>query len=239
MELSITLAAQYEINNYAELLEQVCKFVQEEIRSSSLPPLPIFTFWLENSNQFTGVPLRIIGKDANKFVSLISSDPIERPITTIIIPYLKIQSIQIQQSEAILGILMKREQTMHQNLKLVTLASIRNRFEVKWKNVATKNELLPYVYFNWDEVGNSEFEKQNIVTISNALIKAIDQVTQSETKRNIFNKLQTLQISNAPLKDIQIEKQGAFLYLRANFLRAPSLSIEKELFVLLNDSLMT
>ena len=239
MDLSITLAAQYEITSYAELLEQVCRFVQDEIRSASLPPLPIFTFWLENGSHFTGVPLRIVGKDTHKFVTLISSDPIERPITTIIIPYIKIQSIQIAQSESIMGILMKREQTTHQNLKLVTLASIRNRFEVKWKDVATRKGLLPYVYFNWDEVGNSEFEKQNIVTISNALVKAIDKVTESEMKRIIFNKLQTLQISNAPIKDILIERQGAFLYMKANFLRAPALSIENELVTLLNDSLMT
>lgn len=240
MELSITLAAQYEVSNFAELLEQVCKFVQEEIRTPSLPPLPIFTLHMENGSHFTGVPLRVTGKDPSKLITLISSDPIERPITTIIVPFTKIQSVQVSQSETILGILMKREQSTYQNLKLVTLSAIRNAFELKWKEVATKNSLLPYVYFNWDEVGQSDFEKQNIVTISNALVKAIDAVTsKSDTKKIIFNKLQTLQVSNAPLKDIQIEKQGAFLYLRCNFLRAPSLSIEKELTTLLNDILMT
>lgn len=240
MELSITLAAQYEVSNITELIEQVCRFVQEEIRSPSLPPLPIFTLHMENGAHFTGVPLRVTGKDASKFITLISSDPIERPITTLVVPISKIQSIQVSQSESILGILMKREQNAYQNLKLVTLAAIRNAFELKWKEVATKNSLLPYVYFNWDEVGNSDFEKQNIVTISNALVKAIDTVTsKSETKKIIFNKLQTLQVSNAPIKDIQIEKQGAFLYLRCNFLRAPSLSIEKELTTLLSDILMT
>jgi len=240
MDLSITLAAQYEVTNFAELLESVCKFVQEEIRTPSLPPLPIVTLFMENGNSFTGVPLRITGKDAAKFLSLISSDPIERPITTIIVPFAKIQSVQVSQSETILGILMKREQNAYQNLKLVTLAAIRNAFELKWKDLAAKNSLLPYVYFNWDEVGNSDFEKQNIVTISNALVKAIDTVTStSETKKIIFNKVQTLQVSNAPIKDMHIEKQGAFLYLRCNFLRAPSLSIDKELTILLNDILMT
>lgn len=240
MDLSITLAAQYEITNFAELLEQVCKFVQEEIRSPALPPLPSFTMHMENGGKFTGIPLRITGKDQAKYITLISSDPIERPITTIIVPFLKIQSIQVDQSESILGILMKREQGTYQNLKMVTLAAIRNSFESKWKDIASKNNLLPYVYFNWDEVGNSDFEKQNIVTISNALVKAIDVITSSsETKKMIFNKLQTLQVSNAPLKDMQIEKQGAFLYLRCNFLRAPSLGIEKELVTLLSDILMT
>jgi hypothetical protein len=237
MELSITLASHFEITNYADLLEQVCRFVQEEINTPSLPPLPVFTFWLENGNQFSGIPLRIIGKDANKFVSIINSDPIERPISAIMIPFAKIQSIQIAQAESILPILMKREHTSHTNMKLVTLASIRNSFEVKWKEVATKNGLLPYIYFNWDEVGSSEFEKQNIVTISNALVKAIDTVTNTEGKKHVFNKLKTLQISNSPAKEIQIEKQGAFLYLRANFLRAPSLGVEKELLVLLSDIL--
>jgi hypothetical protein len=240
MELSITLAAAYEVSTLAELIEQVCKFVQEEIRSPSLPPLPIFTLHMENGAKFTGVPLRVTGKDATKFITLISSDPIERPITTVIVPFLKIQSIQVDQSESILGILMKRDQTAYQNLKLVTLANIRAAFELKWKDLAAKNSLLPYVYFNWDEVGQSDFEKQSIVTISNALVKAIDAVTSnSETKKILFNKLQTLQVSNAPIKDMQIEKQGAFLYLRCNFLRAPSLSIEKELIILLNDILMT
>ena len=240
MELSITLAAQYEVSSFPELVEQVCKFVQEEIRTPSLPPLPVFTLHMENGSHFTGVPLRVTGKDPNKMVTLISSDPIERPITTIIVPFTKIQSVQISQSETILGILMKREQNAYQNLKLVTLGAIRNAFELKWKELAAKNSLLPYVYFNWDEVGQSDFEKQNIVTISNALVKAIDAVTsKSETKKIIFNKLQTLQVSNAPIKDIQIEKQAAFLYLRCNFLRAPSLSIEKELTTLLNDILMT
>lgn len=240
MELSITLAAHYEISTYAELIEQVCRFVQEEIRAPALPPLPIFTMHMENGSHFTGIPLRVTGKDAMKFITLISSDPIERPITTVMVPFLKIQTIQIDKSETILGILMKREQGAYQNLKMVTLVSIRTAFELKWKDVATKNGLLPYVYFNWDEVGNTDFEKQSIVTISNALVKAIDAVTsKSETKKIIFNKLQTLQVSNAPIKDIQVEKQGAFLYLRCNFLRAPSLGIEKELTTLLNDILMT
>lgn len=240
MDLSITLAAQYEVTNFAELIESVCKFVQEEIRTPSLPPLPIFTLHMENGGHFTGIPLRVTGKDSLKFITMITSDPIERPITTITVPFLKIQSIQIAQSETILGILMKREQGAYQNLKLVTLGQIRNAFELKWKDLATKNSLLPYVYFNWDEVGQSDFEKQNIVLISNALVKAIDQVTStSEMKKIIFNKFQTLQVSNAPIKDMQIEKQGAFLYLRCNFLRAPSISIEKELTILLSDILMT
>lgn len=237
MELSITLASQFEITNYAELIEQTCAFVQGELRSASLPQLPVFTLWLENGNHFTGIPLRVIGKESNKMVTMITSDPIERPISTIFIPFIKIQSIQVAQSESILSILLKRQQAAQTSYKLVTLTSIRNNFEVKWLEVASKHKLLPYVYFNWDEVGNSEFEKQNIVSISSALIKAIDVVVRSESKKNTFNKLQTLQISNAPVKDIQLERQGAFLYLNANFLRAPSLNLEKELVVLLTDIL--
>ncbi len=238
MDLSIALASQFEITNFAELVEQVCQFVQSEVNSASLPQLPVFTFWLENGNQFTGIPLRVIGKDTHKLITLITSDPIERPITTLFIPFVKIQSVQIAQSESILQILLKRERSAHTNFKLVTLSTIRNNFELRWKEVAIHRGLLPYIYFNWDEVGNSEFEKQNIIIISNALVKAIDVVTKIESKKNIFNKLQTLQISNAVIKDIQLERQGAFLYLKANFLRAPSLSVEKELVVLLTDNLV-
>lgn len=238
MELSIALAANYEFNNYTELLEQVCAFVQQEIQLPSLPQLPIFTIWLENGNQFTGIPLKIVGKDLNKFVTLISSDPIERPITTVIIPFSKIQSIQIAQSEAILQILLKREQKVSTNLKKVTLANIRNSFESKWQAIAKRHALLPYVYFNWDEVGNSDFEKQNLVIISHALLKAIDTVVAIELKKIAFNKLNTLQISNSPVKDIQAELQGAFLSIKANFLRAPSLGVESELITLLKDTLI-
>lgn len=238
MELSITLAANYEMNNYAELLEQVCTYVQQEIQSPSLPPLPIFTFWLENGNHFTGIPLKILGKDLNKFVTLISSDPIERPITTCIIPFAKIQSIQIAQSESIQQILLKGEQKAATSLKLITLSKIRNSFESKWQAIAKAHGLLPYVYFNWDEVGNSDFEKQNLVIISHALLKAIDEVVKIESKKIAFNKLNTLQISNSPVKEVQAELVGAFLSIKANFLRAPPLGIENELIVLLKDTLI-
>lgn len=238
MELSITLAANYEINNYNELLEQVCAYVQQEIQSPSLPPLPTFTFWMENGNHFSGVPLRILGKDLNKYITLISSDPIERPISTSIIPFSKIQSIQIDKSEAIQQILLKGEQKAASSLKLVTLAKIRNSFESKWQAIAKTHGLLPYVYFNWDEVGNSDFEKQNLVIISHALLKAIDTVVKIESKKIAFNKLNTLQISNSPVKEVQAELVGAFLSIKANFLRAPPLGIENELIVLLKDTLI-
>lgn len=238
MELSITLAAQYELNNYAELLEQVCHFVQEEIRSPSLPQLPIFTFWLENGNQFTGIPLKLIGKDPNKFVTLISSDPIERPITSIIIPFAKIQSIQISQSESILQLLLKNQQKATTSFKSVSLTDIRNSFEARWQDVAKRHGLLPYVYFNWDEVGNSDFEKQNLIIILQSFIKAIDTVVKIESKKNVFNKLKTLQISNAPIKEIQTELQGAFLHIKANFSRAPSLGVESDIITILNDILI-
>lgn len=238
MELSISQAATYEINNYTELLEQVCAFVQREIQSPSLPPLPVFTFWLENGNHFTGIPLKILGKDLNKFVTLISSDPIERPITSVFIPFSKIQSVQIAQSESIHPILMRGAQKAVSSLKLVTLAKIRNSFESTWQAIAKRHGLLPYVYFNWDEVGNSEFEKQNLVTITHALLKAIDTIVQIESKKIAFNKLNTLQISNSPVKEVQAELQGAFLSIKANFLRAPSLGVENELIVLLKDTLI-
>ncbi|HRH77107.1 MAG TPA: hypothetical protein PK129_07145, partial [Cellvibrionaceae bacterium] len=67
------------------------------------------------------------------------------------------------QSETIMHLLIKKELEQNTAFKGVTLAAIRNHFELKWKAVATQNGLLPYIYLNWDEVGNSEFEKQNIV----------------------------------------------------------------------------
>lgn len=237
MDLSIVIAAKFEISTYAELLDQICHFVQEEIRSPSLPPLPAVYFGMENGTQFTGIPLKIIGKDPNKLILIITSDPIERPINTAVIPFAKIQSLQLIQSETIMHLLIKKELEQNTAFKGVTLAAIRNHFEVKWKGVATQNGLLPYIYLNWDEVGNSEFEKQNIVIITTALTNAIGEVTRIESKKNAFNKLKTLQISSGTGKEVQFDKQGAFLILRANFARSPSLSIEKEFIALLSDIL--
>ncbi len=237
MDLSIVIASKFEVTSFTDLLDKICKFVQDEIQSPSLPPLPVVNLWLENGNQFSGVPLKIIGKDPNKMVLLITSDPIERPINTALVPYNKIQSLQILQAETITQLLIKKELETNTAIRGVTLAAIRNNFEIKWKSVATKNGLLPYMYLNWDEVGNSEFEKQNIIIITSALVAAIDEVTMIESKKNAFNKLKTLQISSGTGKEIQFDKQGAFLILRANFSRSPALSIEKELIALLSDIL--
>jgi len=242
MDSSIVIASNFEIKTVSELLEQICSFVQEEIKLESLPPLPTLTFWLENGNRFIGIPLKISGKDAAKQLLIITSDPVERPINTAWIPFAKIQSIQIEQAETVAHMLIpkKAEATnVAGSGKILSLTTIRNEIEYKWKVLATKNGLLPYIYFNWDEIGKSEFEKQNIVTFATALLKAIDTVTQNETKRQMFNRLKTLQVSNGAGKDILFDKQGAFLIIQVNFARAPSLNIERELVVQLNDTFLT
>lgn len=236
MDSSIVIASNFEIKSVAELLEQICLFVQEEIKSESLPPLPIVHFWLENGNKFVGIPLKTTGKDLAKQLLIITSDPVERPINTIWIPFSKIQSIEVEQAETISHILItKKSDAPAAGGKLLSLATIRNEIEYKWKMLATKNSLLPYIYFNWDEIGKSEFEKQNIVIFANALLKAIDTVTTNETKRILFNRLKTLQVSLGLGKEVTFDKQGAFLIIQVNFSRAPSLNIERELVILLND----
>ncbi|MFZ3229496.1 MAG: hypothetical protein WA160_04775 [Pseudobdellovibrio sp.] len=236
MDSSILIASNFEIKSVPELIDQVCAFVQEEIKSESLPPLPVLTFWLENGNQFTGIPLKTSGKDLLKQLLIITSDPVERPINTIWIPFAKIQSVQVSQAETISHLITARRAETHvPGGKLLSLTTIRNEIEYKWKILAAKNILLPYIYFNWDEIGKSEFEKQNIVIFANALLKAIDIVTQNDAKQILFNRLKTLQVSIGSGKDILFDKQGAFLIIQVNFARAPSLNIERELVILLND----
>lgn len=236
MDSSIVIASNFEIKTVPELLEQICTFIQEEIQADSLPPLPIVSFWLENGNKFVGIPLKTSGKDLAKQLLILTSDPVERPINTIWLPFAKIQSIQVEQAETLSHILItKKAEAAPVSGKLLSLATIRNEIEFRWKNLAMKNSLLPYIYFNWDEIGKSEFEKQNIVIFASALLKAIDTVTSNEGKRILFNRLKTLQVSLGAGKDIQFDKQGAFLIIQVNFARAPSLNIERELVVLLND----
>lgn len=241
MDSSIVIASHFEIKSVPELLEQICLFVQEEIQSESLPPLPVVSFWLENGNKFIGIPLKTSGKDvASKQLMIITSDPVERPINTIWLPFAKIQSIQVEQAETISHILItKKAEAAPTGSKTLSLTQIRNEIEFKWKNLAAKNGLLPYIYFNWDEIGKSEFEKQNIIIFAAALLKAIDTVTTNETKRIMFNRLKTLQVSLGAGKDILFDKQGAFLIIQVNFARAPSLNIERELVMLLNDIFMS
>lgn len=235
MDSSIVIASNFEIRNIPELIEHICLFVQDEIKEESLPPLPVVSFWMENGNRFVGVPLKISGKDADRRLLIITSDPVERPINTAWLPFTKIQSIQVEQAETISHILISAKTDVQPANRGLSLTQIRTDIEYKWKILATKNTLLPYIYFNWDEIGKSEFEKQNIVIFATALLKAIDAVTSSETKRVFFNRLKTLQVSNSSGKDILFDKQGAFLMIQVNFARAPSLNIEKELVIQLNE----
>ncbi|MBC7465089.1 MAG: hypothetical protein H7256_03785 [Bdellovibrio sp.] len=235
MDSSIVIASNFEIRSVPELLEHICLFVQDEIKEESLPPLPLVSVWMENGNRFVGTPLKITGKDLEKKLLLITSDPVERPINTVWVPFSKIQSVQVEQAETISHILIAKKAEAPVSGKLLSLVAIRADIEYKWKILANKNSLLPYIYFNWDEIGKSEFEKQNIIIFATALLKAIDTVTMNEGKRVLFNRLKTLQVSLGAGKDIQFDKQGAFLIIQVNFARAPSLNIEKELVILLND----
>ena len=236
MDSSIVIASKFEMKTLPDLLEQICAFVMEEIKFDTIPPLPTINFWMENGSHFVGIPLRITGQDPIKQILIITSDPVERPINTSWIPFSKIQSIQIDQAETISHLLTAKVQdSQPAAASSLSMTTIRHEIEHKWKILAAKNNLHPFLYFSLDEFGKSEFEKKNIAIFGAALLKAIEALTATESKLVAFNRLKTLQISMGSSKEIQYDKQGAFLIVQVNFARAPSPNLERDIVLLFND----